>query len=83
MGGILDIPFMRPDEFGYRMSHLTRKKGITYRNASTGKMVVNNKILVASKEFLIGDIYLMHKLKLATRKEREGSSTTRKTWTNV
>src|SRR5210317_1720751 len=57
LGGILDIPFMRPDEFGSDVA-LTRKKGITYRNANTGKMIVNNKILVASKEFLIGDIYL-------------------------
>ena len=30
MGGILDIPFMRPDEFGSDVA-LTRKKGITYR----------------------------------------------------
>mgnify|MGYP003643551982 FL=1 len=70
MGGILDIPFMRPDEFGSDVA-LTRKKGITYRNASTGKMIVNNKIFVASKEFLIGDIYLMHKLKLRPEKKEK------------
>lgn len=71
LGGILDIPFMRPDEFGSDVA-LTRKKGITYRNANTGKMIVNNSIFVASKEFLIDDIYLMHKLKLRpTKKEKD------------
>jgi len=70
MGGILDIPFMRPDEFGSDVA-LTKKKGITYRNANTGKMIVNNKISVASKEFLIEDIYLMHKLKLRPEKKEK------------
>jgi|TARA_B110000908_G_C10248997_1_gene450665 hypothetical protein len=70
MGGILDIPFMRPNEFGSDVSR-TKKKGVTYRNAKTGKMVVNNKIFVASKEFLIEDVYLMHKLKLRPEKKEK------------
>lgn len=70
LGGILDIPFMRPDEFGYEVGE-TKKKGITYRNANTNRMIANNKIYVASKEFLIEDIYLMHKLKLRPEKKEK------------
>lgn len=70
IGGILDIPFMRPNEFGYEVV-LSRRKGLTYRNPETGKMVKNNKIFVASKEFLIEDIYLMHNLKLRPEKKEK------------
>lgn len=70
MGGILDIPFMRPKEFGYEVV-LSRRKGVTYRNVNTGKLVTNNRIYVASKEFLIEDIYLMHKLKLRPEKKEK------------
>ena len=70
MGGILDIPFMRPKEFGYEVV-LSRRKGVTYRNMNTGKLVTNNKVYVASKEFLIEDIYLMHKLKLRPEKKEK------------
>jgi len=67
MGGILDIPFMRPQEFGYEVA-LTKKRGITYHSVDTGKLVNNKRILVASKEFLIEDIFLMHKLRLRPEK---------------
>jgi hypothetical protein len=70
MGGLLDIPFMRPREFGYDVAR-TLKRGITYRNAATNKMIINKKILVASKEFLIDDIYLMHTLKLRPEKKEK------------
>ena len=70
IGGILDIPFMRPNEFGYEVV-LSRSRGVTYRNPETGKLVKNNKIFVASKEFLIEDIYLMHKLKLRPEKKEK------------
>ena len=70
MGGILDIPFMRPGEFGHEVA-LTRRKGIAYRNKQTGRLVVNNKLLIASKEFLIEDIYLMNKLKLRPEKKEK------------
>jgi hypothetical protein len=70
IGGILDIPFMRPNEFGYEVV-LSRRRGVTYRNPETGKSVRNNKIFVASKEFLIEDIYLMHKLKLRPEKKEK------------
>lgn len=70
IGGILDIPFMRPKEFGYEVA-LSKQKGITYRNIDTGKLITNNKVFVASKEFLIEDIYLMHKLKLRPEKKEK------------
>ena len=68
LGGMLDIPFMRPKEFGYEVV-LSRRKGITYKNYDTGKLTVSNKVYVASKEFLIEDIYLMSKLNLRPDKK--------------
>ena len=70
LGGLLDIPFMRPREFGYDVVR-TLKRGVTYRNVVTNKMIINKKILVASKEFLIDDIYLMHTLKLRPEKKEK------------
>ena len=70
LGGLLDIPFMRPREFGYDVVR-TLKKGITYRNVTTNKMIINKKVFVASKEFLIDDIYLMHTLKLRPEKKEK------------
>ena len=70
LGGLLDIPFMRPREFGYDVVR-TLKKGVTYRNVNTNKMIVNKKVYVASKEFLIEDIYLMHTLKLRPEKKEK------------
>ena len=68
VGGILDIPFMRPEEFGYSVS-VTKRKGVTYRNVETNKLVVNNDIFIAGRDFLIEDIYLMHKLNLRPEKK--------------
>jgi len=70
LGGILDIPFMRPKEFGYEVV-LNRRKGITYINIETGKLVTRNDVYVASKEFLIEDIYLMSKLNLRPDKKQK------------
>jgi len=70
LGGLLDIPFMRPREFGYDVIR-TLKKGITYRNVNSNKMIINKKIFIASKEFLIDDIYLMHSLKLRPEKKEK------------
>ena len=71
LGGILDIPFMRPKEFGYSVANTASKKGISYRNMDTGRVKINNNVLVASKEFLIEDIYLMHKLRLRPEKKEK------------
>ena len=68
LGGILDIPFMRPNEFGYEVAQ-TKRRGIIYRDAFTDKMINNQKIFIASKEFLIEDIYLMQKLRLRPEKK--------------
>jgi hypothetical protein len=70
LGGLLDIPFMRPREFGYDVIR-TLKKGITYRNVNSNKMIINKKIFIASREFLIDDIYLMHSLKLRPEKKEK------------
>jgi hypothetical protein len=70
LGGILDIPVMRPKEFGYEVV-LSRRQGITYRNLNTGKMVKNKSVYLASKEFLIEDIYLMQKLNLRPEKKEK------------
>jgi len=71
LGGILDIPFMRPKEFGYDVVETTYRGGISYRNMATGRVKVNRNIAVASKAFLIEDIYLMHKLKLRPEKKEK------------
>lgn len=70
IGGILDIPFMRPKEFGYEVA-LNKKKGITYREIKSGKLINDKRIFVASKEFLIEDIYLMQKLRLRPEKKEK------------
>ena len=70
IGGILDCPYMRPREFGYEVV-LSRQRGVKYRNPVTGKTVNDRKIFVASKEFLVEDIYLMHKLKLRPEKREK------------
>lgn len=70
MGGIMDIPFMRPKEFGYEVV-LSRRKGVTYRNVNTGQLINDKRLYVASKEFLIEDIYLMDKLKLRPEKKEK------------
>jgi len=70
LGGLLDIPFMRPREFGYDVIR-TLKRGITYRNVNSNKMIINKKIFIASKEFLIDDIYLMYSLKLRPEKKEK------------
>jgi hypothetical protein len=70
LGGILDIPFMRPREFGYEVS-LTKRKGIVYKEPKSNKLINDKRIYIASKEFLIEDIYLMQKLKLRPEKKEK------------
>jgi hypothetical protein len=71
LGGILDIPYMRPGQFGASVVKTPTKKGVTYRNMATDAVKTNKNIMVASKEFLIEDIYLMHKLKLRPEKKEK------------
>ena len=70
IGGILDIPFMRPGEFGFEVVE-TKKKGVTYRNRLTGTIVRDDRIYVAGRRFLLDDVYLMQKLGLRPEKREK------------
>ena len=68
LGGFLDIPFMRPGEFGYEIID-TRRVGVTYMNRHSNKLVTDKNIYIAGKKFLVDDIYLMQKLGLRPEKK--------------
>lgn len=70
MGGILDIAFMRPGELGYDVSFDT-ERGYTYRNQKTNKLKHNPNIVIASKRFLLEDLYLMQTLGLRPDKKEK------------
>lgn len=69
MGGILDIPFMRPGEFGFDVIFKKRTTGIAYVNRATGNVVHDKRIAIASKEFLIHDVVIMQELNLRPEKK--------------
>jgi hypothetical protein len=68
IGGIIDIAFMRPLEFGYEASH-TKRRGIPVVNPITGKRGWNGKVFVASPKFLIHDVYSLQKYNLRPEKK--------------
>jgi len=70
MGGMLDIPFMRPKEFGYEVIE-SKKRGVTYRNKDTGMMIHDKRIYIAGRAFLLDDVYLMQKLGLRPEKKEK------------
>ena len=70
LGGILDIPFMRPKEFGYEVIE-SKKAGVVYKNKNTNAMVHDKRIYVAGKRFLLDDVYLMQKLGLRPEKKEK------------
>ena len=70
LGGILDIPFMRPGEFGSEISS-QKNKGVFIRNPVTGKVHYLKNVFVANKEFLITDVYVMHTLGLRPDKTKK------------
>ncbi|QIG59893.1 hypothetical protein [Dishui Lake phycodnavirus 4] len=70
LGGILDIAFMRPNEFGYEIAEAQSISGLIYRN-NKGKLIQNPNIFVAKRRFLIEDIFLMHKLGLRPHKKKK------------
>lgn len=70
LGGILDIPFMRPGEFGFDVIE-TKKQGIVFKNKNTGEMVQDKRVYVAGKRFLFEDVYLMQKLGLRPEKKEK------------
>lgn len=71
IGGILDIAFMRPNEFGYEVACNKCTKGIIYRNKFLNKIVYNPNISYASENFLINDLYLMQTLGLRPSKKEK------------
>ena len=68
MGGVLDIAFMRPLEFGYEVSH-TRRRGMPVFSPVKNKVVWNMKVLVASVKFLVHDVYALQKYNLRPEKK--------------
>jgi len=68
--GVLDIPLMRPREFGYEIIE-SQAKGVTYKNKDTGKLVHDKRIKIAGKRFLFEDVYLMQKLGLRPEKKEK------------
>jgi len=70
LGGMLDIPFMRPKEFGYEAIQ-AKKQGVTYKNKDTGVMIHDKRLYVAGKQFLLDDVYLMQKLGLRPEKKEK------------
>jgi len=67
MGGILDMPLMRPYEIGYEVA-FTRKRGIHTINPITNDIIYFKNILIASKLFLIEDLFIMKSLGLRPKK---------------
>ena len=70
LGGILDIPFMRPKEFGYEVID-SKRLGVTYKNKDTNSIVHDKRLYVAGKRFLLDDVYLMQKLGLRPEKKEK------------
>lgn len=67
LGGLLDIPFMRPKEFGYEIVD-NQKKGIVYKDKDTGRLVSDKRVYIGGKRFLLDDVYEMQKLGLRPQK---------------
>lgn len=67
LGGLLDMPIMRPGEFGYEIVD-NQKKGITYKNKDTGSIVHDDRVYIGGKRFLLDDVYEMQKLGLRPEK---------------
>jgi hypothetical protein len=70
LGGFLDIPFMRPGEFGYEVID-SRRAGVTYMDRNKNKLVTDKNMYIAGKKFLIDDLYLMQKLGLRPEKKNK------------
>jgi hypothetical protein len=70
IGGILDIAFMRPSEFGYEVTY-TKNSGMYIRNPISKKLTFNKSVLVASKKFLIDDLYYLQRYNLRPLKKEK------------
>ncbi len=67
IGGLLDVAYMRPREFGFEATY-KKMKGTYIVNPVTGKITVDKTIHVASTRFLMQDIYYLQKFKLRPEK---------------
>lgn len=70
LGGILDIAFMRPGELGYEVA-FSRVQGKWFYNRNLNKWTYDKNILVASKKFLVDDLYTMQTLGLRPHKKEK------------
>lgn len=70
LGGILDIPFMRPYELGYEVA-FNRERGVHVFNPSTQELVYFRNVLLASKLFLLEDLFIMKTLGLRPKKVKK------------
>ena len=70
IGGLLDVAFMRPKEFGFEASH-TRSPGLFVRNPITGVLRDEKSVLVASGDFLLHDLYALQKYNLRPDKKEK------------
>lgn len=70
LGGILDIAFMRPGELGYEVAS-NRERGLFYVNMIGNRILHDKNILIASKKFLVEDLYLMQSLGLRPEKSQK------------
>lgn len=70
IGGILDIAFMRPAEFGYEVTY-TKNSGMYIRNPVSKRLTFNKSVLVASKKFLIDDLYYLQRYNLRPLKKEK------------
>jgi len=68
MGGILDMPFMRPGEFGYDVLFKGQTNGVKYINRN-GTIISDDRVSIASRAFLLHDIVIMQELKLRPEKQ--------------
>ena len=70
LGGILDVPMMRPYEIGYEVA-FTRKRGLYVTHPITGDLVYHKNVMLASERFLIEDLYIMKSLGLRPSKVKK------------
>lgn len=68
LGGLLDIVLARPGEVGYDVVD-TRKRGIFFVDQDRSKIVFDRDLMIASKLFLVEDLYLIQSLGLRPKKK--------------
>jgi hypothetical protein len=68
LGGLLDIVLARPGEVGYDVVD-TRKRGIFFVDQDRSKIVFDRDLMIASKLFLMEDLYLIQSLGLRPKKK--------------